>query len=121
MNKRSGSSSGLVYSTDGGGVCRQCLRPRMDCVCGQARPAPAAGGTVYLSRETKGRKGAGVTLISGVPLADKALDELAKALKQRCGVGGSVKEGVIELQGDQRDKVEPVLKDKGWPVKRKGG
>lgn len=116
------SNSRLVYSTDGGGLCRQCQRPRLQCVCGKAAPATATtNGPVYISRETKGRKGAGVTLVSGIPLPETELSTLAKQLKQRCGVGGAVKEGVIELQGDQRDKVMDALKDSGWVLKRRGG
>lgn len=76
---------------------------------------------VRLSRQTKGRKGAGVTLITGLPLADAALATLAKQLKVRCGVGGAVKDGVIELQGDQRDKLAPLLEAEGYTVKRAGG
>ncbi len=119
MAKRSG---GLVYSTDAGRHCPGCRRPLADCVCrDRSRPRDGGDGIVRLARETKGRKGAGVTLITGLPLADKDLTALAKRLKARCGVGGSVKDGVIELQGDQRDKLEPLLSDAGYTVKRAGG
>lgn len=74
-----------------------------------------------VSRETKGRKGAGVTLITGLGLSEGALDALAKRLKTRCGVGGTVKDGVIELQGDQRDRLQPLLEAEGYRVKRAGG
>jgi len=121
MAKRKG---GLVYSTDQGRICPGCQRPQDECVCNdRSRPRTGASGdgTVIVSRETKGRKGAGVTLISGLPLADKALNALAKKLKARCGVGGSVKEGVIELQGEQRDRVVTLLEAEGHRAKRSGG
>ncbi len=114
------AQGGLVYSTVGGRMCPACRQPVAQCACGQVA-APAGRGPVYLARETKGRKGAGVTLVQGVPLAATELAALAKALKQRCGVGGAVKDGVIELQGDQRDKVEQALQPYGWVIKRKGG
>ncbi|MEQ8858900.1 MAG: translation initiation factor Sui1 [Pseudomonadales bacterium] len=113
---------GLVYSTDGGRRCPGCQRPLADCVCrDRSRPRSGGDGIVRLARETKGRKGAGVTLISGLPLADTALTQLARKLKARCGVGGAVKDGVIELQGDQRDKLVSMLEAEGYTVKRAGG
>jgi translation initiation factor 1 len=72
-------------------------------------------------RETKGRKGKGVTLIAGVPLGNDELKILAKTLKQKCGSGGSVKDGVIEIQGDHRDMLEQELASLGYKVKRAGG
>jgi translation initiation factor 1 len=72
-------------------------------------------------RETKGRKGKGVTLITGVPLDDEGLKQLAKSLKQKCGSGGSLKDGVIEIQGDHRDALEKELNGLGYKVKRAGG
>ncbi len=83
--------------------------------------APASDGVVRVSRQTKGRKGKGVTLVTGVPLAGDDLKELAKKLKQRCGSGGTVKNGVIEVQGDHRDVVVEQLSEKGWNVKKSGG
>jgi translation initiation factor 1 len=76
---------------------------------------------VRVSRQTQGRKGKGVTVITGVPLAGDALKALAKELKSTCGSGGTVKEGVIEIQGDHRDRLVEVLQGKGWRVKRAGG
>ena len=72
-------------------------------------------------RETKGRKGKGVSLITGVPLNDNDLRTLAKQLKQKCGSGGTVKNGVIEIQGDHRDTLMAELKKKGYTVKKSGG
>jgi len=120
MSKRGGS--GLVYSTDQGAFCPGCRRPQSHCVCrDRSRPRDAGDGVVRLLRETKGRKGAGVTLVTGLPLSDDELARLAKRLKSLCGVGGTVKDGVIELQGDQRDKVLPLLSGDGYQVKRAGG
>jgi translation initiation factor 1 len=82
---------------------------------------PPGDGTVRVSRETRGRKGKGVTLISGVPLGAEALAVLAKDLKQRCGTGGTVKDGVIEIQGDHRDRLIEELQNRGYRVKRAGG
>lgn len=78
-------------------------------------------GIVRLIRETKGRKGKGVTLITGVPLDIEGLKKLATTLKQKCGSGGSIKEGVIEIQGDHRDMLEQELVGMGYKVKRAGG
>lgn len=76
---------------------------------------------VRVGRESKGRKGKGVTLINGVPLPAAELKKLAKELKQKCGTGGTLKDGVIEIQGDHRDILIDLLKAKGWTVKRSGG
>lgn len=117
MKNRSG---GLVFSTEQGRMCPGCRRPVDDCVCG-APTSPSGDGVVRVSRETKGRKGKGVTLITGIPLDEKALKSFAKILKARCGTGGTVKNGVVEIQGDQRDVLVPLLQEKGWQVKKAGG
>jgi len=72
-------------------------------------------------RETKGRRGKGVTLITGVPLHNGELKRLGKQLKRRCGSGGTVKDGVIEIQGDHRDLLVEELQKLGYTVKRSGG
>ena len=74
-----------------------------------------------LARETKGRKGAGVTLVLGLPLAAAELDTLASRLKKLCGVGGTVRDGVIEIQGEQRARLQPALENLGYKVKIAGG
>lgn len=112
---------GLVYSTEVGRVCPGCQQAVAECRCKQSSAVPAGDGVVRVSRETKGRKGKGVTLVTGVPLAGEALASLAKMLKARCGSGGTVKDGVIEIQGDHRDALVPLLEAKGWTVKRSGG
>jgi len=78
-------------------------------------------GIVRIGRETKGRKGKGVTLITGVPLNSTALKDLAKRLKQKCGTGGTIKEGIIELQGDHRTRLLTELEAEGYKVKLSGG
>lgn len=115
-------ASRLVYSSETGRICPACNNPTATCRCRQQPSAPAAGdGIVRVGRETKGRKGKGVTLVSGVPLSCEELKVLAKELKQKCGSGGTLKDGVIEIQGDHRDLLIELLKAKGWPVKRSGG
>ena len=76
---------------------------------------------VRVSRQTKGRKGKGVSCVTGLPLAGEALEKLAKQLKQRCGAGGTVKDGVIEIQGDHREVLAQELKKLGYVVKLAGG
>lgn len=117
---KSTSAGGLVFSTEQGRMCPDCRHPVADCCCSQPS-RPTGDGVVRVSRETKGRKGKGVTLVTGIPLDDKELKALAKVLKARCGTGGTVKDGVVEIQGDQRDILVPLLQAKGWTVKRAGG
>jgi translation initiation factor 1 len=76
---------------------------------------------VRVLRETKGRRGKAVTVVTGVPLDALELDDLAKRLKTLCGAGGTVKNGRIEIQGDHRDRVVPELESRGWTVKKAGG
>jgi len=111
----------LVYSDTLGKICPNCQQPVGSCRCNQQPNVKTDDGIVRISRETKGRKGKGVTLVSGVPLDVAELKGLAKELKQLCGTGGTLKGGVIEIQGDQRDKLLPVLQNKGWKVKLAGG
>ena len=119
MNKRKNSS--LVYSTESGRLCPQCHRPVAGCVCGKDRPAATGDGIVRLHRETKGRGGKAVTLITGLSLAEKDMRDLAKALKQKCGVGGALKDDHIEIQGDQRPVLKAELEKRGFVVKIAGG
>lgn len=114
--------SRVVYSTDRGRHCPDCNKPIDHCQCRKNKPpGPTGDGIVRLQRQTKGRKGKGVTLITGIELADQQLKTLAKELKQRCSTGGSIKNGVIEMQGDQREILKQVLQDKGYHVKLSGG
>jgi translation initiation factor 1 len=115
------SNSRLVYSDQVGRICPGCKKPIAKCSCKQQKSAPASDGVVRIERQTKGRKGKGVTLISGIPLAGDELKALAKTLKQKCGTGGTVKNGVVEIQGDHRDLLLQLLQEKGWKVKKAGG
>lgn len=114
-------AGGLVYSTDSGRMCPACRQPVADCMCGKPAPLPAGDGIVRVSRETKGRAGKGVTLVKGLALDAVALTALAKQLKAACGSGGTVKDGVIEVQGDHCERVIEHLKKQGLAVKRAGG
>ena len=116
------SQSNRVFSTDQGRFCTGCRRPLAECVCRDAkRPREAGDGIVRILRERKGRKGAGMTVINGLPLGNDELRKLAKQLKARCGVGGAVKDFQIELQGDQRERAKAFLEDAGYRVKLAGG
>lgn len=104
-------NSRLVYSTETGRIKDE--KP--------VASTPQSDGIVRIRRETAGRNGKGVTTISGVLLDETRLKDLAKALKVLCGVGGSVKDGVIEIQGDQREKLKAELEKRGFSVKLAGG
>ena len=120
MNKRRSSNSGMVYSSDHGRMCPGCNRPQERCTCKQ-QSTPHGDGIVRVGRSTKGRKGKGVSVITGVPLTGTQLDQLARELKQRCGSGGTVKDGTIEIQGEHRDLLVAELQARGYTVKRSGG
>ena len=120
MGRRQKDSK-LVYSTESGGRCPQCQRALKSCVCGVDKPAYTGDGIARIRRETKGRGGKAVTVIDGLPLSGTDLKQLAKQLKQRCGVGGAVKDGRIEIQGDQRSVCEKALTELGHPCKLAGG
>ncbi len=119
--KPKSSSGGLVYSTDSGRMCPACRQPVTACVCAAAKPRAPTDGIVRVSRETKGRAGKGVTLVKGLALDDAVLAALGKQLKTACGSGGTVKDGVIEVQGDHCERVLALLQAQGHKVKRAGG
>ncbi|VEB70005.1 translation initiation factor Sui1 [Providencia rustigianii] len=107
----SDANSRLVYSTDIGGLRKKnhkITRPKGD-------------GIVRIRRETSGRKGKGVCVVTGLDLNDVELTKLAAELKKKCGCGGAVKEGDIEIQGDKRDLLKQLLEAKGYQVKLAGG
>jgi len=113
--------TGIVYSTEHGRMCPGCSKPVGECVCRKESVVPQGDGIVRVSRETKGRKGRGVTLITGVLLDEDGLHKLATELKRRCGAGGTVKDATIEIQGDHRDLLMTELTKRGYTVNRAGG
>lgn len=115
------NNAGPVYSTDFGKMCPDCQHPATECCCHEKESIHDNDGIVRLMRETKGRKGKGVTLITGIALDTPGLKKIAKMLKQKCGSGGSVKSGIIEIQGDHRNVLEQELGRLGYKVKRAGG
>ncbi|MEO8503438.1 MAG: translation initiation factor Sui1 [Acidobacteriota bacterium] len=117
MKKR---GAGLVYTTESGRTCGVCGWPKDRCSC-SAPTEPPGDGNVRVGRETKGRAGKGVTVITGLPLRGAELETLASELKRRCGSGGTVKDGVVEIQGDHRDALLVELTGRGFSVKRSGG
>ena len=112
---------GLVYSTELGRTCPGCRQAVADCACRAGGTVAAPTGAVTVSMQTQGRRAKGVTLVAGLALDAAALAQLARRLKAACGVGGTSKDGVIELQGDQRERLIELLRADGWVVKRAGG
>lgn len=110
-----------VYSTGQGRLCPHCGRKAAECVCRASPRAPRGDGIVRVRREVQGRHGKTVTTISGVPVSSDALRELASDLKRSCGSGGSAKDGVIEIQGDHRERLVRELEARGFTVKLAGG
>lgn len=121
MKSRADKNRGIVYSTEFGKTCPKCGNPINQCVCRKRKQRAASDGIVRIGRESKGRKGSGVTLITGVPLETKALKDLAKQLKKKCGTGGTVKSGIIEIQGNHRETLKQELIKMGYTVKLSGG
>lgn len=114
--------SGLVYSTDVRRTCPECRLALAQCTCkATAKAAPAGDGAVRVSRQTKGRGGKSVTVVKGLALDVAALAALGKQLRTACGSGGTVKDGVIEVQGDHCERVIDTLKKLGHSAQRAGG
>ena len=115
----------IVYRSDVGRICPGCRRPVAQCACKDARGKAArpgtATGTVRVSRTTQGRGGKVVSVITGLPPGDRDLAALAAELKKRCGSGGTVREGVIEIQGEHRDTLVAELVKRGYAARRAGG
>lgn len=107
----SSRDSRIVYTTGVGRVAAPAAK----------KAAPRGDGIVRVRRETGGRGGKTVTTVNGVPVAESALKEIAGELKRLCGTGGTVKDGVIEIQGDHRDKIVAALTARGYTVKLAGG
>ena len=111
---------GLVYSTDAGRMCPDCRQPVASCLC-KSQALPKTDGVVRVSLQTKGRGGKSVTLVKGLPLDAAALAVLGKQLRSACGSGGTVKKGLVEVQGDHVAAVMASLQQQGYNVKRAGG
>ncbi len=110
---------GLVYSTDSGRMCPACRQPVAECLCKKVK-TPLGDGIVRVSRQSKGRGGKTVTLVRGLALDEAALAALAKRLRSACGTGGTVKDGVLEVQGDHAERVVAWLQAEGFAAKRSG-
>lgn len=120
--KSSGTgNSRLVYSSGTGRICPDCGKPQNACICKKKSAAPAGDGVVRVRRESKGRGGKTVTVITGLPLGEAGVKALATELKKRCGTGGTVKDGIIEIQGDHRELLLAELASRGYKAKAAGG
>ena len=115
------NDSTLVYSSEIGRICPGCGQAAARCACRKGAARPAGDGIVRIRRESKGRGGKTVTVVAGIPLGDEALRTLATELKKRCGTGGTVKDGNIEIQGEHRDLLRDELAKRGYTVKLAGG
>ena len=116
----------LVYSTESGSICSGCKQPTANCVCKKKKETQKQqvypnDGIVRIRREVKGRKGKTVTCIFGLPLEEKRMQQFAKSLKRRCGTGGTVKDGMIVIQGDHRKTLLDEIKKLEYTVKLVGG
>ncbi|MFI4913622.1 MAG: translation initiation factor Sui1 [Steroidobacterales bacterium] len=113
----------IVYSTGIGPICAGCRRPAAACACKTTtgKPLRPGAGSVRVSRETKGRAGKAVTVVSGLQLHETELERLAAQLKRHCGSGGTVRDGAIEIQGEHRDRLVAELARLGFAAKRAGG
>jgi translation initiation factor 1 len=114
------TTGGLVYSTEHGRMCPACRQPLAQCRCA-VPAAPRGDGIARVGRETQRRGGKTVTVVRGLDLDAQALAALARRLRSACGSGGTVKDGVIEVQGDHRERVIALLAGEGFDVKAAGG
>lgn len=115
-----GSKGRLVYSTGEGRVCPGCGHPVGGCACSR-RAETLGDGNVRVRREVAGRRGKTVTVVRGIAFDAAGLKALAGDLKKACGSGGSIKDGVIEIQGDHVERVLAALAGRGIAAKRAGG
>lgn len=113
----------IVYSTGIGPICTGCRRAAAQCACKSAtgKPLRKDAGTIRVGRQTQGRAGKGVTVITGLQLSPDALSALATELKKTCGSGGTVRDGAIEIQGEHRDRLVAELQRRGFAARRSGG
>lgn len=116
------ANSRTVYTTQSGRICPNCGKPVSACICKQKKAAsPTGDGVVRVALERKGRGGKTVSVVTGLLLTGDTLRDLASDLKRRCGTGGTVKVGSIEIQGDHRDTLAAALKELGYNPKKAGG
>jgi translation initiation factor 1 len=119
------NNSRLVYSTESGKICTSCQKPVSECTCKKKKSRSQTNikydGIIRVQREVKGRKGKTVTIVSGFQINADELKNLATQLKRRCGTGGSVKDGVIIIQGDHRQTLLSELEKRGFKSKLAGG
>lgn len=118
---RSSAKGGLVYSTETGRMCPACRNPLGQCSCKASAGAPVGDGQVRVMLQTKGRGGKAVTQVKGLALDAEALNALGKQLRSACGSGGTVKDAVLEVQGDHCDRIIAELESRGFKPKRAGG
>lgn len=112
------SENPTVYSTESGRMCPTCGRPTTACTCKKKAAPPTGSGMVRVQIESKGRGGKTVSLVTGLVMNEEGLKKLAGELKRVCGSGGTIKDGVIEIQGDHRDILVDALKKQGIKAKR---
>ena len=117
---KAAANTSIVYSTEFGQACPACGKPAAECVCRKNKKEISNDGIVRVRLETKGRKGSGMTVVTGIPLDEQSLKKLASQLKQKCGTGGTVKSGVLEIQGDQLVLLAEELSKLGYTVKHSG-
>ena len=121
MDKDRHPENPTVYSTEWGRICPECGKPVGNCTCKSGKEIPRGDGTVRVGLHVKGRGGKKVTVISGIQASGDAFSKLGRELKQLCGSGGTVKDGIVEIQGDFRDRIVLELKRRGFTVKKSGG
>lgn len=117
MKNRSKNRTGIVFSTEQGRTCPECGMPVKSCICKGDNSAQKSDGTVRIWLEKKGRRGKAVTLIKGVPLENSELKNLLKDLKRKCGTGGTMKNNIMEIQGDFGEVLAGELTKLGYSVK----
>ena len=118
------NKSGLIYSSEHGKMCPACSQPFTSCKCSEIaskKQNSPSSNCVEVRRETKARKGSGVVVIRNLPLSKSDTQSFAKHRKAKCGTGGTVKDCVVEIQGDNVELIMDEIQKQGWKVKKIGG